>query len=46
MKTFELMLEDLEELDDIRAFDEAKASNDEVIPFDQAVKEIEQKRKK
>jgi hypothetical protein len=46
MKTFEHMVEDLEELDDIRAFDEAKASKDEVIPFDQAVQEIERKRKK
>jgi PHD/YefM family antitoxin component YafN of YafNO toxin-antitoxin module len=35
------LLEAQEELDSIRAFDEAKASNDEVIPFAQAVKEIE-----
>ncbi len=38
------MLEKLEELNDIKAFDEAKSSNDEIIPFDQAVKEIEEKR--
>ncbi len=38
------MLEQLEELEDIKAFDAAKASDDEVIPFDQAVKEIEANR--
>ena len=31
---------ELEELDDIRAFDAAKASSEETIPFDQAVREI------
>jgi hypothetical protein len=35
------LLEAEEELESIRAFDEAKASNDEVIPFAQAVEEIE-----
>jgi len=38
------MLEQLEEIDDIRAYDTAKAKEDEVIPFDQAVKEIEEGR--
>ncbi|MDQ1525312.1 MAG: hypothetical protein QOE47_3236 [Pyrinomonadaceae bacterium] len=38
------LLEDLEELDAIRAYDEAKASGDEAIPFEDAVAEIEQKR--
>ncbi len=37
---FEL-LEAQEELESIRAYDEAKASNNEAIPFAQAVKEIE-----
>ena len=37
---FEL-LEAQEELESIRAFDEAKASDDEAIPFSQAIKEIE-----
>jgi len=41
MKTYEKVLELLEELDDIRAYDKAKQSKDEVIPFDQAVREIE-----
>jgi hypothetical protein len=38
------MLEQLEEIDDIRAYDAAKAKEDEVIPFDKAVKEIEEGR--
>lgn len=35
------LLEAQEELEAIRAYDEAKASNDEAIPFSQAIKEIE-----
>ena len=35
------LLEAQEELDAIRAFDEAKSSGDEAIPFAQAMKEIE-----
>jgi hypothetical protein len=35
------LLEAQEELESLRAYDEAKASNDEPIPFAQAVKEIE-----
>ncbi len=35
------LLEELEELESIRAYDAAKASKDEVIPFEQAVAEIE-----
>ncbi len=38
------MLEQLEEIDDIKAYDTAKANNDEIIPFDQAVREIEKGR--
>jgi hypothetical protein len=41
---FEL-LEAQEELESIRAFDEAKASGDESIPLSQAIKEIEGARK-
>jgi hypothetical protein len=37
---FEL-LEAQEELESIRAFDEAKASGDEAIPLSQAIREIE-----
>lgn len=35
------LLEAQEELESIRAYDEAKASGDEAIPFTQAVKEME-----
>ncbi len=35
------IIEEIEELDCIRAYDAAKASGDEVIPFEQAIKEIE-----
>lgn len=35
----------LEELESIRANDAAKSSGDEAIPFEQAVREIEQNRK-
>ena len=35
------ILEDVEELASIRAYDAAKASGDDAIPFEQAVKEIE-----
>ena len=38
------MLGQLEDIDDIRAYDTAKAEEDEVIPFDQAVREIEEGR--
>ena len=34
------VLEELEELDDIRAYDKAKASCQDSIPFEQAVREI------
>ena len=32
--------EELEELDDIRAYDEAKAQPSELIPFEQAMSEL------
>lgn len=35
------LLEELEELESIRAYDAAKASGDEAIPFEQAISEIE-----
>lgn len=38
------LLKELEELESIRAYDAAKASGDEAIPFEQAVAEIEQAR--
>lgn len=41
IKAYRELLYELEELDEIRAYDVAKASSDERIPFDQAIKEIE-----
>jgi hypothetical protein len=34
------VVEDLEELDDIRAYDKAKAGPQDAVPFAQAVREI------
>jgi hypothetical protein len=45
IESYEKIMADLEELDDIRAFDEAKKAKEEAIPFKQAVIEIERKRK-
>jgi len=42
---YEALIDELEELEDIRAFDKAKASGDEIIPFEQATEEIERKRR-
>jgi PHD/YefM family antitoxin component YafN of YafNO toxin-antitoxin module len=41
---YEKMLDELEELESIRAYDAAKASGDEVIPFEQALQEIQRSR--
>lgn len=40
LNEWERIIEDLEELDDLRAYDAAKSEPDEAIPFDQAVREI------
>jgi hypothetical protein len=42
MAEWEQIVEELEELDDIRAYDEAKAGPQETVNFEQAVHEIEQ----
>jgi hypothetical protein len=42
---FKAILEELEELNDIRLYDEAKKSNEPSIPIDDAFKLIEAKRK-
>ena len=39
---WEQVMEELEELDDIRAYDKAKASPPDSVPFDQAVREIQE----
>ncbi len=41
---YKKLLEELEELDALRAYDKAKASEEEIIPFDQAINEIELER--
>lgn len=38
---WERIVGELEELDDIRAFDNAKSGPQEAIPFEQAVREIQ-----
>jgi PHD/YefM family antitoxin component YafN of YafNO toxin-antitoxin module len=38
------LLEEIEELESIRAYDAAKDAQDEAIPFEQAISEIEQTR--
>jgi PHD/YefM family antitoxin component YafN of YafNO toxin-antitoxin module len=45
IQEYEKLLEQLDELEDIRAFDEAEASGETPIPFDQAVAQIERSRK-
>lgn len=46
IKDYVKMQEALEELALIKAFDEAEASGDESIPFEQAIEEIERRRGK
>jgi PHD/YefM family antitoxin component YafN of YafNO toxin-antitoxin module len=44
VKYYHELLAALEEIESIRAYDEAKASDDEVILFSQATEEIERQR--
>lgn len=44
IRDYREMLEKLEELEDIRAYDEAVSGNEESIPAEQAFAEIEAKR--
>lgn len=46
MKEFESILEELEELEDIRLYDEAKEANEPSIPIEEAFAIIEANRKK
>ena len=39
---WERSIDDLEELDDIRAYDKAKAGPQDTVPFEQAVREMEE----
>lgn len=45
MSEYQRIIEELEEVESIRAYDATKTSKDEVIPFEQAVNEIEQGQK-
>jgi hypothetical protein len=45
IKDFDAIMEELEELEDIKLYDEAKKSNEPSIPIDEAFKMIEAKRK-
>jgi len=45
MEDYKKMVADIEELESIRAYDAAKASGSEAIPFLQATQEIERSRK-
>jgi hypothetical protein len=44
IRDFERMLEQIEELEDIKAYDEAMDSNEEIISAEQAFREIESKK--
>ncbi|MBL7800316.1 MAG: hypothetical protein JNL95_06275 [Chitinophagales bacterium] len=46
IKEFNAILEDLEELDDIRMYDEVKTLQEPSVPIDEAFKQIETSRKK
>jgi hypothetical protein len=46
IKEFNTLMEELEDLDDIRLYDQAKAAKESSIPIDEAFKKIEAKRKK
>jgi hypothetical protein len=45
IKDFKAIMEELEELEDIKLYDEAKKSNEPSIPINDAFKMIEAKRK-
>jgi hypothetical protein len=44
IEDYHKLLEELEELETLRAYDAAKASGDEVLPLEQALAEIEKDR--
>lgn len=44
IKDYEKLLEELEELEAIRAYDAAKACGDDTLPIHQAIDEIERER--
>ena len=46
IKEYKSIMEELEELEDIKLYDDAKAANDPSYPIDVAFKMVEAKRKK
>jgi hypothetical protein len=46
IKDFKAIMEELEELEDIRLYDDAKKSKESSVPIDDAFKMIESKRRK
>lgn len=46
VKEYEALMEELEELEDIRLYDEAKATDEPSIPIDEAFKLLDAKRAK
>ncbi len=46
MKEFKTLIEELEDLEDVKLYDRAKADNEPSVPIDEAFKIIEAKRKK
>lgn len=46
IKDYNKLIEELEDRDDIRAYDKAMSRKQEFIPLDQALKQIETSRKK
>ncbi|TAL67708.1 MAG: hypothetical protein EPN82_13740 [Bacteroidetes bacterium] len=40
IKDYEKLLNELEEIEEVKAYDNAKIKNDEVLPFEDAMKEI------
>jgi len=44
IRDYEKMIDELEELDDIKTYDRAKTRKSNPVPFDQAIKEIEKLR--
>ena len=45
IQEYKVMREAMEELESIREYDRAKASGGKTVPFEQAIQEIEKKRK-
>ena len=44
IKQYRKWMREVEELEEIRAYDKAKSSREKAIPFEKAVQEIERKR--